>query len=186
VRIRGVLVAVGWLAVAAATAAGATAAVSAIGTSLFGPDNRSLSQRDVERQLADDPATAAPAPSATDDEPTGEPTAEPTTPPPTAHQTAPNPPPAAPKPQPRVLSTAGGTIVAQCTGGQASLISWSPAQGYRADDVDVSRGPAPTAFITFKADHGELIVAVTCHGGEPRADTATDDHRKGGGGSGGG
>jgi hypothetical protein len=73
-----------------------------------------------------------------------------------------------------VLATAGGTIVASCAAGQVTMLSWSPAQGYRTDDVN--RGPAGSASVKFKAGRTELTVTVTCVGDQPEAVTAVDDH----------
>jgi hypothetical protein len=73
----------------------------------------------------------------------------------------------------RLLSTTGGTILARCSGGQVTLVSWSPAQGYRADDV--APGPAASARVKFKAGRDELRVTVTCAGDQPSAEVA-DDH----------
>jgi len=86
-----------------------------------------------------------------------------------AATTAPASAPGAPRPD--------GAIVAQCAGGLVTLVSWSPDPGYRSDDV--SRGPAATASVKFKNGGTENVVAVTCHDGEPRADTVADDHHGG-------
>ena len=72
----------------------------------------------------------------------------------------------------RALSTPGGIVHATCGGGLAALTSWSPAQGYRADDPE--RGPAAEARITFKRDRDELRVVVTCVDGQPTARVIPD------------
>src|SRR5689334_24558233 len=49
----------------------------------------------------------------------------------------------------RLYSSTGGTVVARCSGGNAYLVSWSPAQGYEVGRV--RRGPAPTATVGFRS-----------------------------------
>jgi hypothetical protein len=66
-------------------------------------------------------------------------------------------------------------VLASCTPAGAYLISWSPQQGYQAEDV--IRGPAPVARVFFTAgQHGERML-VTCPAGVPVASTgwAGDD-----------
>jgi len=58
-----------------------------------------------------------------------------------------------------------------------TLRSWSPAQGFRVDDVH--RGPGRTAGLEFVryADHRryEVHVTVVCTDGHPDGRTTTDD-----------
>jgi hypothetical protein len=154
-RQRVLLIGVGWLLAAGATAAVGTVALDVVGAGILGPQNQPLSQDDVARALAAAPATtpdsSAPSVATT-----------------TASSSA---------PAPRGLTAPGGTIVAQCAGGLVTLVSWSPDPGYRTDDV--SRGPAATASVKFKNGGTENVVVVTCHDGEPRADTVADDHHGG-------
>jgi len=90
------------------------------------------------------------------------------------HPASPSPPaaptsPAAPTPgPPRQFNTQEGVVVAQCVGQLAYLVSWSPAPGYRVDDV--RRGPATTAKVQFEmfGSHRESTVAVECSTGTPR------------------
>lgn len=75
--------------------------------------------------------------------------------------------PASPTPgPPRQFSTSGGVLIAQCTGQLAYLVSWSPAAGYRVDDV--RRGPATLAQVSFVSGMQELAVGVRCASGVPR------------------
>jgi len=68
---------------------------------------------------------------------------------------------------PRQLASAGGTVVARCTGTSAYLVSWSPAPGYQADDV--RRGPARTVFATFTTTgQPRVVLAVRCVAGIPQ------------------
>src|SRR5512142_3486437 len=76
-----------------------------------------------------------------------------------------------------VLSSPGGSVLADCGGSGAYLISWSPQQGYQADDV--VRGPAATAVVEFLNGSSGVRVAVTCAGSVPTEAVHTlwqDDH----------
>lgn len=79
-----------------------------------------------------------------------------------------------------VLSSAGGTVVARCTGSTVSLISSSPEQGFEVHDVQA--GPASVAEVEFRSDSLRVEMTVTCAGGTPRA---TSDERSDSGGKGG-
>ncbi|WP_460440295.1 hypothetical protein [Amycolatopsis stemonae] len=141
---RGLLMTAGWLVAAAATAAVGTAALDVVGAGILGPQSRPLSQEDVARALETVPPSTTPAPPASSS-----------------------------APAPRGLTVLGGSLVAKCTGDRVELVSWSPAPGYRTDDV--SRGPAATASVKFKSDGAENTTVVTCRGGEPHAETVADD-----------
>jgi hypothetical protein len=67
----------------------------------------------------------------------------------------------------RALTSPGGSLVARCGAGQAYLASWSPAQGYEADDV--RRGPAAEARLIFQGARDVVVVAVRCVAGVPEA-----------------
>jgi hypothetical protein len=167
-----------------------TAALNTLGAGILGPSNRALDQSEVRARLAAAPAPSVVAPSPSSaaagtppatappaSTPSGTGGAVTATPAPPPQTTAAPPPPPVqvPQPQPRteVLATAGGTVVAECVGDQVTLRSWSPAQGYRVDDVD--RGPATRARVKFKAGKGnEVRTDITCVGGVPTA--ATRDH----------
>lgn len=74
----------------------------------------------------------------------------------------------------RVLNSAGGNVVARCSAAGAYLVSWSPAQGYKAENV--RRGPAVTAKVSFEyGGGGEYIMTVRCVNGVPQA-AVTRDH----------
>jgi hypothetical protein len=160
---RVILAVAGWLAAALVATAVGVAAVSLLGEGISDSATRPLSADEVRRALAR--STPAPTPS-----PTG---------------SAARPPAAGPA---RSFSTAGGTVIAGCAGDQATLSSWSPAQGFHSEDV--ARGPAPTASLTFESDEEEIHVAVDCASGRPQLRTEADDgHRgrgRGGGNSGSG
>jgi hypothetical protein len=77
----------------------------------------------------------------------------------------------------KLLWSAGGSVIARCTGTQVYLVSWSPEPGYRAHDV--VRGPAPQASVRFGADDLEVSVSVRCVRGTPVATVVQrteDDH----------
>jgi hypothetical protein len=68
----------------------------------------------------------------------------------------------------KLLGSRGGTVIAQCHTGFAYLISWSPAQGFQAQDV--MRGPAFMAGVTFKGLGREIRMSVSCPANTPHAD----------------
>jgi len=70
-----------------------------------------------------------------------------------------------------VLGSPGGSVLAACGSSGAYLISWSPQQGYQADDV--VRGPAAAARVVFLAGRSGVSLAVTCTRTAP-TETVTD------------
>ncbi|MET8046645.1 hypothetical protein ABZU75_03520 [Streptosporangium sp. NPDC005286] len=60
----------------------------------------------------------------------------------------------------RVITTAGGRVIARCKDGLVTLRSWSPAQGFQTDDVE--RGPADRARVEFESEETEVKVEVNC------------------------
>jgi len=82
---------------------------------------------------------------------------------------------------PTVLTSQGGSVVAECLPAGAYLLSWSPTQGYEADQV--LRGPAPAAQVKFQSGANTVTMAVSCSTGVP---TATTTVTSGGGDDGGG
>jgi hypothetical protein len=160
-----------WVAAAIVAAGAATGAVAATS---WGRGGNVLSQGDVARALA-----AETARDQTDD--TAGPAATPT-------------PGATASPGDTIAgdngvfrAAKGGTVVVACDGDLARLVSWSPAQGYRADHA--VRGPAARASIEFESDTADdVTVVVTCAGGTPTVQQLidVDDHGGGGGGGSGG
>lgn len=71
-----------------------------------------------------------------------------------------------------VLASRGGTVVARCAAGTAEIISASPAQGFRVDDDDRSRGE-----VKFESEALDVTMQVTCVGDRPVAheQVAVDD-----------
>jgi hypothetical protein len=131
-------------AVGAALVVGLTA-VGAIGAGLLGPGQEPLTPAEVDARLASaDPATPA----------LGTPTA------------------AAPQVgSPEVIATAGGTVLARCSGDRPEVVSATPAQGFRVQTEDDDGGPR----IRFRAGQTRIEVNLTCADGRPVATVATDD-----------
>jgi len=91
-----------------------------------------------------------------------------------------------------VLTSSGGTVVAQCAAAGTFLVSWSPQQGFQASSV--ARGPATTAQVVFATTASRVTMVVSCASGTPAAATTvtsavtpaatpSDDNGGGGGGS---
>ncbi|MEV0719664.1 septum formation initiator [Asanoa sp. NPDC050611] len=143
------LAVLGWLAVVLVATLAGIGAVRLVGDSLTGTPGGVRSQADVARDLAaassrptTRPTTAAPTA-------TGTPTASP-------HQDG----------QMRTFSISGGLVTARCTGDQASIVTWRPADGYTLRDSDV--GPDDEAEVKFEStggDHSEI--KIRCQGGQP-------------------
>jgi hypothetical protein len=150
-----------WLLGVAAATGGSLAAVSLMGQSIIGPETQRLTVSAVNRALAADRDAGPPQASQT-------PVASPPTRP---HRRA-----ASSRPTPSrtttesagtLLSSAGGSVLARCDATRAYLISWSPQQGYEADDV--ARGPATRASVLFPMGNRGVRLTVTCAGPVPSA-----------------
>lgn len=158
-RLTGVIV--GWLG-AAALATGVTlAAVSSIGTGIFGSSAGPMDSDDVAAALATATATAS-----------GEPRSDPTTTAPAAEPTASAPADVATA-EPTVITSPGGTVVAACSDGLVELLSWSPLQGFHVDSAD--RGPDDSVDVDFESDETDVEVEVRCVDGVPDATVTVDD-----------
>jgi len=168
---------VAWLLGAATATAGSLLAIGLLDQGITGNSGQLLSQDAVTRALASEaadvppPATArdtavptAPAPARTS--PAASVTASATDVPVTGNgpETATASPPAGGG---TVLTSAGGEVVASCEAAGAYLISWSPLQGYEADDVN--RGPAATARVAFESATQRVTMVVSCSAGVPSA-----------------
>jgi hypothetical protein len=72
------------------------------------------------------------------------------------------------------VSSSAGTVVASCSNGTVTLLTWSPALGYRVNEVH--RGPSREAQITFSNDsHGDVTMVITCGSdGRPHATVEPD------------
>ena len=165
---RALLAVAGWcLAAAVATMIG-LAALRVVGEGLTGgPAGEVLSQEEIARELAAARAAApsassAPAPTPPSDPPSGS-LPDVGGPSPTATGST----------ERQVGATPGGTVVAECVDGLARLVSWAPAQGYRATDVD--QGPDDDAEVSFEGPAGEYEVTVVCVAGQPEITWELDD-----------
>jgi hypothetical protein len=69
-------------------------------------------------------------------------------------------------PTDQVVSSPGGTAIVRCLGSGAYLVSWSPAQGYYADDVH--RGPAAEVVVRFESETRSDVVSARCPAGVPQ------------------
>ncbi|WP_203992387.1 septum formation initiator [Micromonospora lutea] len=161
---RTFLVVAGWLATAVVATLIGLAAIRLVGESLTGTPGGVRSQEEIARALAEPVpsgttvAGGAPTDAST---PGTDPSATPASPvSPAGPSTAP--------PDRRSFSTVGGSAVAECRPGGVYLVSWSPRQGYRVDDVD--RGPDDDADVTFVGPSGEYELSVRCVGGVPILD----------------
>ena len=65
----------------------------------------------------------------------------------------------------RTISSRGGTVVAECSGGRVYLRSWSPASGFRVSEV--RRGPASETELRFDSSSLQVQLQVRCSGGAP-------------------
>lgn len=128
----------GWLVAAVVATLAGVAVLGLLGGVLTGSSTRPMSGDEVTAELA--ATTPRPAPSS----------ATPSSGPGTT--SAPG--------VTKVLTTKGGTIVAACSGGRATLRSWSPAQGWVTDDVDNERDEP--AQVEFESGESEVKVEVRC------------------------
>jgi hypothetical protein len=78
-----------------------------------------------------------------------------------------------------VLTSQGGTVLAECRSAGAYLVSWSPTQGYEA--TGVIRGPATTARVIFDSDANSVTMVVSCPNGAGVPTASTYIHPNGGG-----
>jgi hypothetical protein len=85
---------------------------------------------------------------------------------------------------PTVLTSAGGTVVAECSAGSAYLVSWSPAPGYEVGLV--VRGPTSSAEVAFNSAANRVTMMVSCSTGVPTVSSTVGGNGGNGGGGGGG
>ena len=135
-----------WAAALSAALVVGLTAVGAIGAGLLGPGQQPLTPAEVDARLA---------------------SAEPAAPVDTSAAV----PPADPVAAPEVIATAGGTVLARCTGGAPEVVSATPAQGFRVQTEDDDGGPR----IRFRAGGTRFEVNLRCADGRPVADVQTDD-----------
>ena len=147
---RGVVVVAGWLAATCLATGVALAAESLIGTGLFGDATRTSSQDEVAEALASLAPLQTRPPSADPETPASE----------------------APSSTRQLITSGGGTVLVECSGQDVALISWTPAQGYRVDDVDREAGHE--VEIHFEGEDTEVRVKVRCADGRPVSEIDED------------
>lgn len=147
-----------WLVGAAASVGVGLVALSLIGDGTSARSVQPLTPDAVAREVSAAPTPSQPSPAGPS--PTVPRSAAPQTRPGGAHTD-------------RAVTSPGGTVVARCDAAGAYLLSWSPAQGYRADDVH--RGPAPEVWLQFESLTGAFHVTVRCVGGVPQSQVRQDD-----------
>ncbi len=170
----GVVAVAGWVAVALLATGVTLAAVTLVGSGIFGDSTRARSQAEVAQALASLTTTT---PSAADAANSAESSAPPTSPPST---TDPSASPVAPEtsvstaipPVRRLITSAGGNVLAQCTGRDVVVVSWTPAQGYRVDDVDLEA--RRDVEVRFEGEDTEVRVKIRCADGRPVAEIEED------------
>ncbi|MFC7343496.1 hypothetical protein [Saccharopolyspora griseoalba] len=142
------LAVLGWLAAACVAVAVGLVAVSALGRGVLASGPPLTEPAEVEAELAR-PASPAPADPAPESPATDRPPAR------------------------DVERTPGGSVVTGCDeSGRAVLLSWSPAQGFRVDDVDDV--PESEAELTFESRDATVDVSVSCTDGNPVAKVEVD------------
>ena len=177
-----------WLLGAGTATAGSLLAVSLLGQGIADSPGQPLTTAAVNRALARDARESSPADAQTARPPAPTSTSTVTRPAasrpsmtqparatPAVSRTSASPsPPAAVG---TVLTSQGGTVLAECRSAGAYLVSWSPTQGYEA--TGVIRGPAATARVIFESDANSVTMVVSCADGVPAASSYI--HTNGGG-----
>jgi len=182
-----------WLLGVGAATAGSLLAVSLLGQGIATSTNQQLTESAVQRALAEATETPGTGPA-----PTGSPSPTPSaarphqarlSQPVPGNQATPSARPSrsqaasSPSAQPTatpsstLLSSQGGTVVADCRPAGAYLLSWSPAPGYGIGTV--IRGPAPIARVIFNSTANSVTMMVSCSAGVP-ATTSTIGFGSGG------
>jgi hypothetical protein len=188
-----------WLLGVGAATAGSLLAVSLLGQGIAPTTSQQLTTADVDNALANETSEASvpvvswpdPAPSKTRPHQSARPALTPVgteanpsaTPTASWSATTPGPQPtrsAVSTPASGVLTSQGGTVVADCQLADVYLVSWSPSQGYEAGKV--VRGPAVVAQVTFESAANSVTVVVSCSSGVPAATTTVSGGDDGGGG----
>jgi len=186
-----------WLLGVGTATAGSLLAVSLLGQGIAASPGQQLTAGAVNQALAREAHDASEAATRTAPPPVPTPSAtRPAATSPAASQAAPAPPapsataaapaaaPAVPAASPSagtILTSLGGSVLAECRSAGAYLVSWSPVQGYQADDV--TRGPAATARVVFESGANTVTVTVTCPHGATGAPVASSYIRPWGGGT---
>jgi serine/threonine-protein kinase len=78
-----------------------------------------------------------------------------------------------------VLSSQGGTVLADCRPAGAYLVSWSPNPGYEVSAV--TRGPVMMARVIFNSTANSVTMMVSCSAGVPTVTSTISGSWTGGG-----
>ena len=151
-----------WLVGASMATVGSLLAVSALGQGMNPAADEQVSVETVNQALAKEAAERSAAMPRRSVSPAPSPAARHSS---AAHRPAPP-----PSPQTAggtVLTSQGGTLVVNCAGRRAYLVSWSPQQGFGSSDV--VRGPATNAQVTFTGGQVAVTMVVSCDGRVPTA-----------------
>ena len=143
---RTAVAALGWIAAAVLATLIGMGGIRLIGDSLTSTPGGVLDQQEVAKALAAEPSPSLPSVSPSSPGPSS---------PSTAQSTG----------SQRAFWSAGGSVVAGCHGGQAYLVSWSPAPGYRVTQQE--GGPGEHVEVRFEGSGGRSEIRVTCSGGNP-------------------
>jgi hypothetical protein len=181
-----------WLLGVGTATAGSLLAVSLLGQGIAASPGQQLTADAVNQALAREARDASEAATSTAPPPArtppaskraaASPAASQAAPAPSATAAAPAAAPAVPAASPSagtVLMSMGGSVLAQCRLAGAYLVSWSPVQGYQANNV--TRGPAATARVVFESAANSVTVTVTCPDGATGAPVASSYIRPWGG-----
>jgi serine/threonine-protein kinase len=87
-------------------------------------------------------------------------------------------------PSSTVLTSVGGTVVADCRPAGAYLVSWSPTPGYEIGLV--ARGPASIAHVAFSSAANSVTMMVSCSAGVPTVSNVVHNPGSGSGSGGSG
>ena len=82
-------------------------------------------------------------------------------------------------PSSTVLSSQGGTVLADCRPAGAYLVSWSPNPGYEVSAV--TRGPVMMARVIFNSTANSVTMMVSCSAGVPTVTSTISGSWTGGG-----
>ena len=186
-----------WLLGAGTATAGSLLAVSLLGQGIADSQGQQLTAAAVNRALAREAQETSQAgrqavgPPVTSASPATRPAAArpAAVPPPATATVTPSPTPAAsqppaspspPAPVGTLLTSQGGTVLAECRPAGAYLVSWSPTQGYEV--TNVIRGPAATGRLVFVSDADSVTMLVSCPDGASGAPVASSSVQRQGGG----
>jgi len=176
-----------WLLGAGTATAGSLLAVSLLGQGIADSQGQQLTAAAVNRALAREAQEssqaghqAASLPAAPASRMTRPAAASPATAPPATATVTPSPapaasqPPASPSPPASggtLLTSQGGTVLAECRLAGTYLVSWTPTQGYEA--TSVIRGPAATGRVVFVSNANSVTMLVSCPDGASGAPVAS-------------